>query len=311
MIYSLEHFICYIFIFGLSNVLFFYSIFVIIQFKSEIDDDDINDTLQEIELEEKIIIPYEKKYLQEYKNLVKNANIKNANIKNTENATNANAANEEELKKRNFKNSFLMEKTPLGNVALYYNQDRECFEYYSDHTIPYRYLETIGRKYVITFDCIDLYIDMEEELQKQKEIIENQNAQIKENQNPTANPTANPSQNTRKNEVEETSKKNVFAKLKNYNKSSNPVQPNRSNHEQNHTQKQEPNIPSNPLKKPNHVLYPSSASSKQSFILKEKSNSYLCKGRFSNFNLLQPIKKEVVDKNYNMSFKDFKQRAIK
>ena len=298
MIYSLEHYICYIFIFGLSNVLFFYSIFVIIQFKSEIDDDDINNILQEIEIKEKIITPYEKKYLQEYKNLVKNA-------ENTENAENA--TNKEELKKRNFKNSFLMEKTPLGNVALYYNQDRECFEYYTDHTIPYRYLETVGRKYVITFDCIDLYIDMEEELQKQKEIIENQNAQIKEN------PTANPSQNTRKNDVEETSKKNVFAKLKNYNKSSNPVQPNRSNHEQNHTQKQEPNIPSstNQLKKPNHVLYPSSASSKQSFILKEKSNSYLCKGRFSNFNLLQPIKKEVVDKNYNMSFKDFKQRAIK
>jgi len=300
MIYSLEHFICFIFIFGLSNVLFFYSIFVLIHFKSEIDDDDINNILQEIEIKEKIITPYEKKYLQEYKNLVKN----------TENAT-----NEEELKKRNFKNSFLMEKTPLGNVALYYNQDRECFEYYSDNTIPYRYLETVGRKYVITFDCIDLYIDMEEELQKQKEIIENQNAQIKEHQNQNAqikeNPTANPSQNTRKNDVEETSKKNVFAKLKNYNKSSNPVQPNRSNHEQNHTQKQEPNIPSNPLKKPNHVLYPSSASSKQSFVLKEKSNSYLCKGRFSNFNLLQPIKKEVVDKNYNMSFKDFKQRAIK
>ena len=304
MIYSLEHYICYIFIFGLSNVLFFYSIFVIIQFKSEIDDDDINNILQEIEIKEKIIIPYEKKYLQEYKNLVKN--IENAeNAENTENAENA--TNKEELKKRNFKNSFLMEKTPLGNVALYYNQDRECFEYYTDHTIPYRYLETVGRKYVITFDCIELYIDMEEELQKQKEIIENQNAQIKEN------PTANPSQNTRKNDMEETSKKNVFAKLKNYNKSSNPVQPNRSNHEQNHTQKQEPNIPSstNQLKKPNHVLYPSSASSKQSFILKEKSNSYLCKGRFSNFNLLQPIKKEVVDKNYNMSFKDFKQRAIK
>lgn len=299
MIYSIEHFICYIFIFGLSNVLFFYSIFVLIHFKSEIEDDDINNILQEIEIKEKIITPYEKKYLQEYKNLVKNAN--------TENATNA--TNEEELKKRNFKNSFLMEKTPLGNVVLYYNQDRECFEYYSDNTIPYRYLETVGRKYVITFDCIDLYIDMEEELQKQKEIIENQNAQIKENSNLNAN--ANQLQNTIKNDMEETTKKNVFAKLKNYNKSSNPVQPNRSNHEQNHTQKQEPNIPSNPLKKPNHVLYPSSASSKQSFILKEKSNSYLCKGRFSNFNLLQPIKKEVVDKNYNMSFKDFKQRAIK
>ena len=292
----MEHYICYIFIFGLSNVLFFYSIFVLIHFKSEIDDDDINNILQEIEIKEKIMIPYEKKYLQEYQNLVKNA------------ATAANAENEKEVKKRNFKNSFLMEKTPLGNVSLYYNQDRECFEYYSDHTIPYRYLETVGRKYVITFDCIELYIDMEEELQKQKKIIENQNAQIKEN------PNANQPQNTRKNDVEETSKKNVFAKLKNYNKSSNPVQPNRSNHEQNQEpNKMNTNIHSsiNPLKKPNHILYPSSASSKQSNIVKEKSNTYLCKGRFSNFNLLQPIKKEVVDKNYNMSFKDFKQRAIK
>ena len=33
-------------------------------------------------------------------------------------------------------------------------------------------METIGKKYVLTFDCIEIYIDMEEEVQKQKEKLE-------------------------------------------------------------------------------------------------------------------------------------------
>ena len=89
------------------------------------------------------------------------------------------------------KNNFIMEKTPLGNVIMYWNNSRESFEYYSDNVIPYRYLDTVCRKYVIMNLCRPLYVDMNVELctipikpEMKKEVI----------------------------------KKNVFAKLKNYKK---------------------------------------------------------------------------------------------
>ncbi len=49
----------------------------------------------------------------------------------------------------NLKNSVLFEKTPLGNVIMYYDHSRETFTFYSDSSIPYRYLETISRRYVV------------------------------------------------------------------------------------------------------------------------------------------------------------------
>jgi len=49
------------------------------------------------------------------------------------------------------KNCFVLEKTPLGNVLMFYNHEKLAFEYYSDSTIPYRYLETVSRKYVLTY----------------------------------------------------------------------------------------------------------------------------------------------------------------
>ena len=195
------------------------------------------------------------------------------------------------------KTSFLIEKTPLGNVAMYYNEERECFEYYSDNTIPYRYLETIGRKYVLTFHCIELYIDMEEEVQKQKEKLEEYQKLEKEAKE----------DKTKEIETKE-SKKNVFAKLKIYNKSSNPIQPSSQPTRQNQDQEINKNLQNQNIKKPNTIRYQtnSNSSSISTILLKERANNYLSKGRFSNLTFLQPIKKEIVDKNYKMSFKDFK-----
>ena len=65
---------------------------------------------------------------------------------------------------KTLKNNFIIEHTPLGNVIMIYDSDRSSFKYYSDSTIPYRYLETVARKYVKTFNCRPLFVDMEEEL---------------------------------------------------------------------------------------------------------------------------------------------------
>lgn len=55
-------------------------------------------------------------------------------------------------------NSFLLENCPVGNVLLKYNTEKSSFEYYSDRTVPFRYLETIARKYANTFDCTHVYL---------------------------------------------------------------------------------------------------------------------------------------------------------
>ena len=70
-------------------------------------------------------------------------------------------------------NSFVIEMTPVGNVIMQYNKEKESFVYYSDHIIPYRYLETVSRKYVCIFNCKQLFIERHEEVvvkeEKEKE----------------------------------------------------------------------------------------------------------------------------------------------
>jgi hypothetical protein len=83
----------------------------------------------------------------------------------------------------NLQNSYVLEKTPLGNVAMCYNNKKGSFEYFSDNTIPYRYLETVARKYVITFYCKELFVDMNLELKnaEMKREEEKENNKQKEN----------------------------------------------------------------------------------------------------------------------------------
>jgi hypothetical protein len=81
-------------------------------------------------------------------------------------------------------NNYIIEYSPLGNVVMRYNELKGSFEYFSNNTIPYRYLEAIGRKYVITFKCKPLFIDLEEELKKGKiEDVNNSNSNSNSNKN--------------------------------------------------------------------------------------------------------------------------------
>jgi len=101
----------------------------------------------------------------------------------------------------NLKYSFVMEHTPVGNVIMFYNSAREAFEYYSDNVVPYRYLDTVCRKYVIMNLCVPLYVDMNEELKEVRRKAE----QCKQEDNE---------------HKESMTKSNVFVKLKNYKKPS-------------------------------------------------------------------------------------------
>jgi hypothetical protein len=278
---------------GFINLLFFYSI-IYDQPNFEENEDDNKDELEKPGQPIKTKpLPYEEKYITEYRKRI--------------------LETQETQEKRNLKNSFLIEKTPLGNVAMYFNPERECFEYYSDNTIPYRYLETVGRKYVLTFDCLSLYVDMEEELKKQKRKIEEeqqkrQEEQEQEKQKKKIKTDENQSLENHKEEKEQ-NKKSVFAKLKNYNKSSNPNQSSAQQATRPNTSLEIPDKQTpQQLKQPNTIQLPkSNGNTNKPIILKERTNSYLSKGRFSNLQFIQSVKKEIVDKNFKMSFKDFKQ----
>lgn len=190
------------------------------------------------------------------------------------------------------KNSFIMEKTPLGNVIMYWNNSRESFEFYSDNTIPYRYLETVGRKYVKTFNCRQIYVDMEFELneferkqkERQEEIELKKMLEEKQKMELEQNTSFNSNSN-----LGLIKKKDVFAKFKNYNKESGTGKVNRG------AAPPKNSIPNNNMKK-----------SDENVILKENANRYTCEGRLVNFSILKKPNRKVIDKKYAMSFSEFK-----
>jgi len=176
---------------------------------------------------------------------------------------------------------YVIENTPLGNVLMVYNAERESFTYYSDVTIPYRYLEVVARKYIKFFNCRQIYIDMEEELK----LAEQRLQEKKERDDMEKEEKRKESENN--NIITET-KKSVFTKLKSYNKSSGRV------------------ITAAPPKNsiPNRVKLEKETNDK--LLLKDNANRYTYEGKLSNFVMLKKIERKIVDKKYGMTFADFK-----
>ena len=185
------------------------------------------------------------------------------------------------------KNNFIMEKTPLGNVLMLYNNKRGSFEYYSDNTIPYRYLESVGRKYIKMFNCRQIYFVMEEELKNYERKLEE-----KENEEKEKEIKRKRDEEENKNNLLPVAelKKNVFAKFKSYNKEAGTG----------HVNIAAP--PKNSI--PNYKV--TETNSNEKVLLKENSNRYSYEGKLSNFNFLKKIDRKVVDKKYAMTFADFK-----
>lgn len=87
-----------------------------------------------------------------------------------------------ENKLNGFMNNYIIECTPVGNVIMRFNNNKKSFEYYSNNSVPYRYLEPIGRKYVLTYNCKDIFIDMDEEVEKVNKLNEIKKNEIKKNE---------------------------------------------------------------------------------------------------------------------------------
>jgi hypothetical protein len=163
----------------------------------------------------------------------------------------------------NLKFSFVMETTPNGNVLMFWDNNRSSFIYYSDTSIPYRYLEVVARKYVIMNNCREIYFIMEEQLKplKKEEIVEKKE------------------------------EKNVFAKLKSYNQSSILDTKNIAPKKQNQNS-QLPRIQINQKE-----------TDKNDILLKENANRYSYEGKLINFSFLQKPKKNMKEKISFSEFK--------
>ena len=114
---------------------------------------------------------------------------------------------------RDFKKCIVLSNTPKGLVYMRYCEEEEGFEYWTDNSIDYKYLETVARKYVTIFSCRNIYVDrfglLKEKIFDIKQKIE-ENKIIEEEE-----------------EEEEEEDNDVFANFKSYNQSTNKTAKNK------------------------------------------------------------------------------------
>jgi hypothetical protein len=167
------------------------------------DDDEGDDDGEDVEKKEEDI-PYEMKWFDEFDDT---DTEKDGEGKSE-------GEGEEELTEE-FVNDLSLntvtETTPRGDVLMYYSSKLGSFVYHSKtKEIPYKYLETVARKYVIEYNCKKLYIDIRKEYEKGL----NKYNEIKEKEEKTAKDAKDGVVD----ETKENKKKQIFANFKTYNR---------------------------------------------------------------------------------------------
>ncbi len=56
------------------------------------------------------------------------------------------------------------EVTPEGHVYMTYDEPSNTFFYWSDKAISYKYLDVVARKFVIVYDCKEVYVNLFREI---------------------------------------------------------------------------------------------------------------------------------------------------
>lgn len=187
------------------------------------------------------------------------------------------------------KNCHVMEHTPAGNVLMIYDKERETFKYYSDNTIPYRYLDVVARKYVKFFDCRPIFVNTQEEIQ----LAEKKNEQAKKEREEKEALDKKRREEAIANHKPVEEKKRVFAKFKSYNKEAGTG----------HVSTGAPPKNSGPSRQP-------AEKSDNDAVLKERANRYTYEGKMANFSFIKKIDRKVVDKKLAMTFADFKKMGL-
>ncbi len=173
-----------------------------------------------------------------------------------------------------------------GNIIMCYDHATQSFAYYAKTAnIPYKYLETVARKYVIDTNAPEeLYVDIRKEYENAKNKAQERQSGVSE-----TNVKVNPSSNTDNTDnTGNTDEEDVFATFKSYNKASNiPVN-------DIHNVKSKSGSQSTPLEAA--VLTATQAHSTQhstqtdaqggstkTAILREKANRYSYRGKITDF----------------------------
>ena len=243
--------------FNFSNFL----MFLVYSFTEITDDNDSNP--REDGLTVSKVVPYETKYLDKFRSM-----------------GDVDVDVDVDVDEESLKYTTVVEYTPYGNVAMRYDSKKETFVYYSDHTIPYRFLEVVAQKFAIHMNCKKLVVDTEKEIETLKqETLEKKEALEK----------VQATEQTERKESTVPEKKDVFAKFKSYNKTSSiPGGSSNNRDASSSTKSKDPD--------PDPTLL-------------EKSNTYSHEGKFSNMEILQIVKKDAFDKRLKMSYADFKKMS--
>ena len=110
----------------------------------------------------------------------------------------------------NYDHEYFDMETPSGKVYMSYDTVNSVFNYYcNSKEIPYKYLDCVARNFVIKFDCKNIFIDYQVEMNKIHELKK------QELKNKDKNKDINKDINKDKNK----DKNNIFAQYKNKNKS--------------------------------------------------------------------------------------------
>jgi hypothetical protein len=188
-------------------------------------------------------------------------------------------------------NCNVIEFTPLGNVLMMYDKNKESFKFYSDSTIPYRYLEVVARKYVKQFSCRPIFVDMEDELKIAEETWDKQRQENLDKINDEKIKKEESIKTQKQVEV----KKNVFTKFKSYNKEAGTG----------HVTTAAP--PKNSISSKNLTV----SHENEKILLKQKANRYTYEGKMANFSFLKKIDRKEIDKKFAITFSDFKKNIFK
>lgn len=73
----------------------------------------------------------------------------------------------------NMIDNIIIENTPDGTVFMRYNHEIEGFEYWSENSIDRNFLDTVARKYVLTFRCSNAYVERTTKIVKEKDVSNN------------------------------------------------------------------------------------------------------------------------------------------
>ena len=186
------------------------------------------------------------------------------------------------------KRTVLYENTPKGNIIMYYDKEKEYFSYYSDNTIPYRYLESAAKKYVIIFDCKKIYINMHDELKLVADKIRSDKEKAKEKVKEQEERLSMQQEEEKISSDKKDTKKNIFTKFKSYNSKAGNTKQLITNSNESAVQTEE-----------------------NTKIIKEKVNKYNYEGKIRNYKIIDDLSLKTNQPAEKMSYAEFKKNVTK